>query len=70
MELQVQGSRKRMEVAKIGKEPVSQRENAIEECLCELLEMAKTIGKRVIHEFICTIMYIELKNFFGKDKCC
>lgn len=48
MELQVQGSRKRTEVAKIGKEPVSQRENAIEECLCELLEMAKTIGKREI----------------------
>lgn len=44
VELQVQGSRKRTEVAKIGKEPVSQRENAIEECLCELLEMAKTIA--------------------------
>lgn len=61
MELQVQGSRKRTEVAKIGKEPVSQRENAIEECLCELLEMAKTIGKREIpvHEFISTSLYFE-----------
>lgn len=59
MELQVQGSRKRTEVAKIGKEPVSQRENAIEECLCELLEMAKTIGKREIHEFISKSLYIE-----------
>lgn len=61
MELQVQGSRKRTEVAKIGKEPVSQRENAIEECLCELLEMAKTIGKREIpvHEFIGTSLYFE-----------
>ena len=45
VELQVQGGRKRTEVAKIGKEPVSQRENAIEDCLNELLEMAKTIGK-------------------------
>lgn len=61
MELQVQGSRKRTEVAKIGKEPVSQRENAIEECLCELLEMAKTIGKReiLVHEFISTSLYFE-----------
>lgn len=61
MELQVQGSRKRTEVAKIGKEPVSQRENAIEECLCELLEMAKTIGKReiTVHEFISTSLYFE-----------
>lgn len=61
MELQVQGSRKRTEVAKIGKEPVSQRENAIEECLCELLEMAKTIGKREIpvHEFRSTSLYFE-----------
>lgn len=61
MELQVQGSRKRTEVAKIGKEPVSQRENAIEECLCELLEMAKTIGKREIpvREFISTSLYFE-----------
>lgn len=61
MELQVQGSRKRTEVAKIGKEPVSQRENAIEECLCELLEMAKTIGKREIpvHEFISTNLYFK-----------
>ena len=41
----MQGGRKRTEVAKIGKEPVSQRENAIEDCLNELLEMAKTIGK-------------------------
>lgn len=48
-------------MAKIGKEPVSQRENAIEECLCELLEMAKTIGKReiLIHEFISTSLYFE-----------
>lgn len=48
-------------MAKIGKEPVSQRENAIEECLCELLEMAKTIGKREIpvHEFISTSLYFE-----------
>lgn len=46
-------------MAKIGKEPVSQRENAIEECLCELLEMAKTIGKREIHEFLSTCLYIE-----------
>lgn len=70
MELQVQGSRKRTEVAKIGKEPVSQRENAIEECLCELLEMAKTIGRREIHEFICIILYIEYtfrEIIFGKD---
>nr|XP_022333521.1 Bloom syndrome protein homolog isoform X2 [Crassostrea virginica] len=44
VELQVQGGRKRTEVAKIGKEPVSQRENAIEDCLNELLEMAKTIA--------------------------
>ncbi|XP_062602937.1 recQ-like DNA helicase BLM [Saccostrea cucullata] len=44
VDLQVQGSRKRTEAAKIGKEPVSKRENMIKECLNELLEMAKTIA--------------------------
>ena len=44
VELQVQGSRKRTEVAKIGKEPVSKRETLIEECYAELVEMAKVLS--------------------------
>ncbi|XP_048737766.2 recQ-like DNA helicase BLM isoform X2 [Ostrea edulis] len=44
VELQVQGSRKRTEVAKIGKEPISKRQNITEQCLNELLEMAKEIA--------------------------
>jgi DNA-binding transcriptional regulator LsrR (DeoR family) len=32
-------------VAKIGKEPITERQNITEQCLNELLEMAKDIGR-------------------------
>ncbi|KAK3098744.1 hypothetical protein FSP39_022633 [Pinctada imbricata] len=52
VELQVQGSRKRTEVAKIGKEPVSKKEALIEECYAELVEMAKVIAaERSVRNF-------------------
>ncbi|XP_062613336.1 recQ-like DNA helicase BLM [Saccostrea cucullata] len=67
VELQVQGSRKRTEVAKIGKEPISKRENVIEECLNELLEMAKTIAaEHGLRNYATVFPILTLRQFAEK----
>jgi hypothetical protein len=47
-DLENQGSGRRTEVAKIGKEPVSEKQNLIDKCYDELVSMAKDIGMTLI----------------------
>ena len=51
MELPIQGSGRRTEVAKIGREPVSEKQNLIDKCYDELMEMAKEIGRKFFASF-------------------
>ncbi|XP_071171243.1 recQ-like DNA helicase BLM isoform X3 [Mytilus edulis] len=44
VELPIQGGGRRTEVAKIGREPVSEKQNLIDKCYDELVEMAKEIA--------------------------
>lgn len=48
VELPIQGGGRRTEVAKIGREPVSEKQNLIDKCYDELVEMAKEIGMSIV----------------------
>ncbi|XP_062567089.1 uncharacterized protein LOC134229355 [Saccostrea cucullata] len=67
VEVQIQGSRKRTEEAKIDKNPVSKRENVIEECLNELLEMAKTItAEHGLRNYVTVFPILTLRQLAEK----